>query len=186
MGIGLLRACQGSIAKLTTMGGPAVFAPHTNSFLDQGDSAMLYSFPTSAGLLLYLSHSVGLISGRRWVGYSDIVRKSPRYHPSYLMDGFKDKVVSAVVTGCLCSGFSAIGYEYSLGLEQSNLRIINDLSYIKQRWAIASVNQDIDFDTAPVCALGYVLWVGFSHSLVLRQLHVPQTAIVVCRTDVKI
>ena len=80
-------------------------------------------------------------------------------------------------------------------VEEPKFRIIHDLTFAAaRRFATAqrlevsrrtSVNADTDFDRAPECLLGHVLFDILSRILFLRQLHGEDVEIMLCRVDVR-
>lgn len=187
----LLRVCDGNVQQLGTSVRAQLFAPHVDIQRVQHHFGDIKQFPQIAQVLRALSPGapVDVKSG----GHLE-AELAYGNHSSALPHVRKitEKIVSDVILGrALVFDVQFIreisGVRVSpLGVvEEPKFHIIHDLTFSAGAEIRSSVNSDTDFDQAPECLLGHVLFDILSRILFMQQLYGELLEILLCRVDVK-
>ena len=174
---------------LVAAGGPSFFSPHVDVSAVREFFGECKKFPHIEQLIRVLCPGApvdvetgGCLEAEVAYGnHSSILAHKPK---------IMDKIVSDVVLGRALV-FDVQFIREILGLrvspvgvvEEPKFRIIHDLTFAAA--GRTSVNADTDFDRAPECLLGHVLFDILSRILFLRQLHGEEAEIMLCRVDVR-
>ena len=188
-GSDLLRRCGGRIETLVAAGGPSFFSPHVDVQAVRAFFGVQKNFPLIDQLVGALCPGVpvDVATGgclEQEVAYGN--HSSITSHTHKIMD----EIVSDVVLGRALV-FDVRFINDILGLrvsplgvvEEPKFRIIHDLTFAAA--GCTSVNADTDFNRAPECLLGHVLFDILSRIMFLRQLHGDGVEIFLSRVDVK-